>query len=92
MDPDKVDQLLALGDISSLGGQIGEKHPFEASFTLEKDWTTAYHRDRGEALTSNRIYADIKSAVDNVHSDMGAEWVHVFQYDGWKCYETTFVI
>lgn len=48
-DPEKIKQLIALGDISSLGPklapEIGEKHDFS---NPAKDVTVAYHRDRGE--------------------------------------------
>jgi hypothetical protein len=39
--------LIDLGDISSLGPELGEKHAFEDRETYP-DWSTAYGRDRGE--------------------------------------------
>jgi len=89
MDPEKVDQLLALGDISSLGADIGKKHAFDQAWRANRDWTTAYHRDRGEAFKENRVYPDVKVAVESTFHEMGAEFVYVFQYDGWRLYETT---
>ena len=40
----KIEQLLAIGDISSLREDIGEQHDFDSS----SDVTTFYGRDRGE--------------------------------------------
>ncbi len=62
-DPAKVAELLALGDLSTLGSVIGEKHDFDWTLTAYAggDWSKvrddpryemckAYHRDRGEPL------------------------------------------
>ena len=43
---EKVRQLLALGNVSSLDNDIGEKHDFNQSV---KGWTEFYSRDRGKA-------------------------------------------
>lgn len=48
--PEKVEELLALGDLSYLGTKLvptGTTHSFE---TPERDVTIAYHRDRGESF------------------------------------------
>jgi len=57
-DSAKANQLVALGDLSSLRPSIGEKHAFsqfdlppeevEAYKELTRDWCTFYGRDRGE--------------------------------------------
>lgn len=44
-DTDKIDQLLALGWLSVLDAEIGEKHDFD---NPTEGWTLAYMRDRGE--------------------------------------------
>lgn len=69
--PDKVEQLIAQGSISSLKPEIGEKHDFDYYFKkneftpeqialYEEKWTLFYHRDRGEELVINtyRNFAD----------------------------------
>jgi hypothetical protein len=43
----KIGKLIAHGDISSLGAEIGKKHSFDAR-DGEDTWTTFYTRDRGE--------------------------------------------
>ena len=45
---EKVEQLIALGDLSSLGPAIGEKHDFGV---YDPAVCTAYGRDRGEKNT-----------------------------------------
>jgi len=44
-DLTKIDQLLALGDLSILAEEIGEQHDFD---NPTEGWTLAYGRDRGE--------------------------------------------
>lgn len=54
---EQVRELIALGNLSQLGEQIGDKHPFsrhevkpDEVYEEEKymGWCTAYERDRGE--------------------------------------------
>lgn len=52
-DPAKIRELLALGNLSSLGPKIGEKHEFG---TRREEWCTAYGRDRGEDNVEARHY------------------------------------
>lgn len=44
--PEKINQLLDLGDISLLGSEIGEKHNFEDR--SHPTWCRAYGRDRNK--------------------------------------------
>lgn len=44
-DEDRVRELIALGDISSLGAEIGTAHDFDS---IPPGVTNAYGRDRGE--------------------------------------------
>lgn len=66
-DAAKVDQLIALGDISSLGEEIGEKHDFGwrgklimANVDVDADprskMCDAYGRDRGEEGTEANVF------------------------------------
>lgn len=70
---DKVEALLAHGDISSLGQEVGVQHPFstyempkasrisnEQYEELYGTMTTYYGRDRGETDTAARVYVDIE--------------------------------
>jgi len=47
-DEDKIDTLLSLGALSSLGPEIGEQHDFEDK--ARSEWCMAYCRDRGEVI------------------------------------------
>ena len=49
-DDAKIDFLLALGDISMLAPEIGEKHDVRM-----EGWITAYGRDRGETGVEARL-------------------------------------
>ena len=66
-DPFKVQRLMDLGDISSLGPEIGDQHSFDiphkygtpeyqAEAERRQGITTFYGRDRGEEGTECRVY------------------------------------
>ena len=87
-DQTKIDALLSLGDISSLGSELGEKHDFDDHELIRsRDWTNAYHRDRGEEFNPNRLYLDLKEMQKYVGSDMGAEWAYIWGTDRWETLE-----
>lgn len=73
-DSAKVDDLLALGDLSVL------------STTLEQ--TVAYHRDRGEDLSTPHVYRDGADLRRNVYRELGAEYSYVFSGGEWQVIET----
>jgi hypothetical protein len=62
--------LIDLGDISSLGKEIGEKHAFsqfelraeevQAYKELTENWTTFYGRDRGETGADKKSFVDFQ--------------------------------
>jgi hypothetical protein len=62
---EKVRELISLGNISSLGNNIGEKHKFGE---CPDDTVNAYHRDREEAwkVTKPMICGSVASVKDNV--------------------------
>lgn len=63
--------LLALGDISVLGSELGEEHPFE-SHDHGGRWTLAYGRDRKEKGV------EAKSHPANDWPDSGQEYEYLF--------------
>lgn len=92
--PEKVEELIALGDISSLGTCIGEKHPFDV-FLKDKmsaedqalinraeaeDWTFAYGRDRGESGTQANRYHNLESYQTGARFE---EYNYVFMHGEW---------
>jgi hypothetical protein len=55
-DPTKLDQLLALGDLSYLAPEVGERHDFD---NPTEGWTLAYGRDRGETDVSAQEHTTV---------------------------------
>jgi len=75
-DRNKVQQLIDLGDISSLGPEIGEKQDFN---NPSDDWTLVYGRDRGERGTQKTINTD--GVVGFFGNDCGEEYFYLFTKD-----------
>ena len=77
-DIEKIEALVALGSISSLGAELGEQQDFDNRDTQKDEWTLAYHRDRGEQLVVNE-YDDIPSWIDDMEEYAylwnGKEWL-----------------
>ena len=61
--PQKIQHLISLGDLSSLGAYIGEKHDFDSR---PRDTCTFYHRDREEPWneTSPESFLIVQDFVD----------------------------
>lgn len=79
-DEAKVRALLALGDISSLGEEVGERHDFEDR--SHPNWTTAYGRDRGEEDTQGEVCNGI-GALGKLTQESGGEYLYVFEDGNW---------
>jgi len=77
-DQAKIEALIELGSISSLGTELGEKQDFDDRSTQKDDWTLAYHRDRGEELVVSE-YEDVPSWVADMEEYAylwnGQEWI-----------------
>ena len=73
-DPAKVAELIALGDISSLGERVKPEgaHTFEKP---EEGTTVAYHRDRGEPLSPPCTGATAREVTRQI--DGGYKYVFV---------------
>ena len=91
-DSAKANNLVALGDISSLGTKIGEQHPFsphfdegsKAAFDAAQNagWTTFYGRDRGEKnvdFAVDHTFEDFMKRVDGC----GAEYYYIMKDGVW---------
>lgn len=91
--PAKINKLIALGDLSVLREHIGKKHKIDAmgdNYERIKrlGWTSAYHRDRGEA------WGDVKpkmartlSDLKKIASNMGTEYLYVYEKGKWRTFE-----
>lgn len=97
-DPFKVRELMDLGDVSSLGINIGRKHSFSPFEGDKNDYdlaqaegcTTFYGRDRGETGVSQRMF---KSFADYKANFQHEEYAYILRTDGkWyvKCYDKDF--
>ena len=83
----KANNLIALGDISSLKADIGEKHDFsrldstlpEAEYEEKYgNMTTFYTRDRGES-TPFKVFPTLAKAAD-YYDGCGVEYLYVYKY------------
>jgi len=80
---DKVKELLALGDLSILGPEVGEQQDFNNRETHNKNWCLAYGRDRGEKGTGAKL-GDFRTVISGV----GVDYVYIFDGDYWECFDT----
>ena len=92
--PEKIEALLAHGDISSLGAVVGEKHPFDtydksklsaedlalAERAEAEDWTLYYGRDRGETGVEPKVYGNLGLYERNAQFE---EYNYCFIYGTW---------
>ena len=83
-DPAKIAELIALGDLSTLGTEIGEVHTFdkdhlEPELDMTDNWCLAYGRDRGETDVSAQTFETIAEWVEG----MAGSWCEFFYlFDG----------
>jgi len=80
---DKVKELLALGDLSILGPEIGEQQDFNNRETQNSNWCLAYGRDRGEKGVGVK-----NDRFKRVVTDEGIDYAYIFDGDYWECYDT----
>lgn len=91
-DSSKANHLVALGDLSSLRPNIGEKHAFSSldidvqlreAFEAEHgDSCTFYMRDRGETGCEFHTDATFDSFIERVQG-CGAEWYYIMRDGTW---------
>lgn len=90
MDPYKVRELIDNGDVSSLGSEIGVKHPFDNPHPYgtvfweihrEKysDMCKFYMRDRGETGVNARYFKDFADYEQNHQYE---EYEYILRTDG----------
>ena len=77
-DPDKIDALLNLGDISVLGFEIGEKHDFD---NPPKNVVNAYGRDRGETDIEASVDENLDEFMKNIQ-DYGEPYTYLYDETG----------
>lgn len=80
----QVDALLKLGDLSILGDEIGEAHPFDQ--TLKPDGThltTAYHRDRGEEYRTPSVWPSAGALLTTGRGFGGVDYIYIWIKGDW---------
>lgn len=80
-DQGKIDALIDLGNISSLGRDIGEKHDFYAP--TDERVTTAYGRDRGDIGTGAVFFSKLRQ-LRSYARRADAEWLYVWNGSIWR--------
>ena len=92
-DSTKANQLVALGDLSSLKPEIGEAHPFGYHGTeisaedYEKQFgnmCTFYGRDRGETGTEWKVAHSFAEFLEQVDNCCG-EYYYIIKDGVWYC-------
>lgn len=79
---ERVEQLLALGDISNLGKYLTrEECPIG-----ESNITNAYHRDHNEELRPPIIYQTQEDFTSAGEPHFGAEYLYLFDNGKWYVY------
>ena len=94
-DSARANQLVALGDLSSLRAEIGEKHAFSKFDPVtniehrehNEDWCTFYGRDRGEKDTEFRVAHTFEEFLGQCY-DSGAEYYYIIKDGVWYCGDT----
>lgn len=69
---ERVEALLALGDLSVLAGELGEKQDFDDRSTHRDNWCLAYGRDRNDEDTEARVMR-----IDNLIKN-GIQYAYLF--------------
>ena len=85
----KVNNLIALGGLSSLRAELGEKHAFssldlpkderEAHEATVKNMCTFYARDRGETGQEFKVFPTLAKAADYFEGSW-CQYLYVFKY------------
>lgn len=75
--PERVDQLLELGNLSVLAPEIGEKQDFDSKDRNE-NYCLVYGRDRGEDGQHS-----VLTSLENYNSEF-VDYVYLYTEEGWK--------
>ena len=96
-DSAKANNLVALGDLSSLGRVIGEAHPFSPhtneldklayEAAKEAGYCTFYARDRGETGTEFQVAHTFEEFLGQADG-CGAEYYYIMKDGVWYCGDT----
>ena len=77
-DQAKIEALVALGSLSSLGEELGEQQDFDDRSSQKDSWCLAYGRDRGEVDVEAREYDSIPDWIDDME-----EYAYLWNGQDW---------
>ena len=93
-DSAKANNLVALGDMSSLQADIGEKHAFSKHDVPKievrvhnENWCTFYGRDRGEKGVEFKVAQTFAEFLGQAEG-CGAEYYYIMKDGVWYCGDT----
>lgn len=85
-DSIKVNKLVAMGDMSGIGADIGEKHVFNDRSEYLADGIarqcTFYGRDRGEEAVEFKSFANEADFID-YYNGCGCEFYYLYDHGVW---------
>ena len=89
-DEDKVDELLAEGDISVLDANIGEKINFDDFELRHKNKQCLFYaRDRGEKYKHAEQLEDESALLKHAFEDFDVDLVYMFAFGSWYVYDNS---
>ncbi len=77
--PDRIEKLLALGNLSALGDKLSKDDPEPEA----QDVCIAYHRDYGESYKAPRVWETADKLLDQASDIYWAEYVYLFRDGEW---------
>ena len=87
-DESKVDELIALGDLSAIDKNIGNKIEFgNYKLRAENKQCVAYCRDRGEKYAHFDLLDSELDLIKFAKRSCDAEYVYMFAYGYWYVYD-----
>ena len=87
-DKDKVDELLAHGDVSFLDENIGVKIDFmDYKTRYANKQCKFYHRDRGEDRKEAETLNNENELIEFASKKCMAEYIYMFAYGSWYVYD-----
>ena len=82
---ERVEALLELGSLSSLGAKLAPEPGQHHSFLSPIDnVTVAYHRDRGEQIQPGYLYPDLTAYIKGGQDDFAAEYLYLYEDGEWS--------
>ena len=85
---EKVSELVALGDLSTLGPDLGEKHTRDDALKARGPITTAYGRDLEQDGAEAQEFSSVEEFIE-YGGNVDAEFLYLFEDgEGWNYLST----